>query len=298
MDIIRLYIKLYDLIRNHKGIDPRLFSPLRKLIKGLANKRIRKNLEKNPANLKHSDTKDSVIVSLTSFPARIANVWQVVECMLRQTTQPAKIILWLSKEQFASKSELPKSLLIREGSIFEIRLVDGDIRSHKKYFYIAKEHPESLVFLVDDDLYYDSHIIERTIKEYNKHTNAIVCNYARIISRDNRGKILPYKTWAVIRDYSESNDLFFGSGGGTLFRPSQMYKELTNIEEARRLAPVADDIWLNAMARLNHQRIIHLKSKTLLGIINKHDVRLATSNLDGEGNDKQINNTNNKYNCF
>lgn len=298
MNKLYFYITIYDVIRNHRYVPPQLFAPLRKSIKWLANKRLRGLLAKKSNNITCAKSKHSVIVSLTSFPARIANVWQVVECMLRQTTQPAKIILWLSKEQFASKSELPKSLLNREGSIFEIRLVDGDIRSHKKYFYIAKEHPESLVFLVDDDLYYDSHIIERTVKEYNKHTNAIVCNYARIISRDNRGKIMPYKTWAVIRDYSESNDLFFGSGGGTLFRPSQMYKELTNIEEARRLAPVADDIWLNAMARLNHQRIIHLKSKTLLGIINKHDVRLATSNLDGDGNDKQINNINNKYNCF
>ena len=295
MNKVDFYITIYDLVRNHKGVHPRLFAPLRKFVNLLANKRIPPYLEGSRVNSRKSD---DIIVSLTSFPARIENVWQVVECMLRQTLQPNKILLWLSKDQFSTKTELPNTLLELESDVFEIRLVDGDIRSHKKYYYVAREFPDSLMFLVDDDLYYDSKIIERSIREYHKHTNTVICNYARIINRDKKGRILPYKTWNVIRNYSESADLFFGSGGGTLFRPSQMYKDLTDIEEALRLTPVADDIWLNAMERLNGQKIVHLKSKTLLGITNKHDVRLATSNLDGNGNDIQIKNINNKYNCF
>ena len=295
MRIVDFYITIYDLVRNHKGVHPRLFAPLRKFVKLLANKRIPPYLEGSRVNSRKSD---DIIVSLTSFPARIDNVWQVVECMLRQTLQPNKILLWLSKDQFSTKAELPNTLLGLESDVFEIRLVDGDIRSHKKYYYVAQEFPDSLVFLVDDDLYYDSTILERSFREYHKHTNAVICNYARIINRDKKGRMLPYKTWNVIRNYSESSDLFFGSGGGTLFKPSQMFKDLTDIEEALRLTPVADDIWLNAMARLNCQKIVHLKSKTLLGIMNKHDVRLATSNLDADGNDIQIKNINNKYNCI
>ena len=76
-----------------------------------------------------------IIVSLTSFPARIGVVWMVVESLMHQTLKPHKIILWLSKEQFSTIESLPKKLLAQRERGLEIRLVDGDIRSHKKYIY-------------------------------------------------------------------------------------------------------------------------------------------------------------------
>src|SRR5690554_5862757 len=47
-------------------------------------------------------TKKNLIISLTSFPARISNVNLVIESMLRQTILPERIILWLSRKQFKS----------------------------------------------------------------------------------------------------------------------------------------------------------------------------------------------------
>ena len=73
--------------------------------------------------------------------------------MLHQTFLPKKIILWLSKEQF-DKKDLPDSLLSLENEVFEIRMVDGDIRSYKKSYYVLKEYPEDNVLLIDDDLFY------------------------------------------------------------------------------------------------------------------------------------------------
>src|SRR5690606_16598971 len=58
-----------------------------------------------------NNNSNDLIVSLTSFPARIDRLWLVVECILRQSYKPDRIILWLSKEQFTTVNELPKSLL-------------------------------------------------------------------------------------------------------------------------------------------------------------------------------------------
>ena len=66
---------------------------------------------------------NGVIISFTSFPARINDVWKVVESLKNQSILPAKIILWLSKEQFPDGSGIPASLKDREGDIFEIRIV-------------------------------------------------------------------------------------------------------------------------------------------------------------------------------
>ena len=74
-----------------------------------------------------------------------------MECMLNQTLPPRNIYLWLSKDQFPTEDTIPESLRRLENSIFQIRMVEGDIRSHKKYYYIVKVHPEDYVFLIDDD---------------------------------------------------------------------------------------------------------------------------------------------------
>lgn len=80
----------------------------------------------------------NLIVSLTSFPARIEYVWMVVETIKRQTVLPEKIILWLSVDQFPSMESVPKTLLNEQNEMFEIRMVNDDIRSYKKYYYAMK----------------------------------------------------------------------------------------------------------------------------------------------------------------
>ena len=80
---------------------------------------------------KHRDKR--IIISLTSFPARIHRIWLVIESLLRQSYKPDMIILWLSKEQFGSIDSLPSNLLkLRERGL-QIILKDSDLRSHKEY---------------------------------------------------------------------------------------------------------------------------------------------------------------------
>lgn len=229
------------------------------------------------------------IVSLTSFPARINNVWQVVECMMRQTYQPAKIILWLSKDQFPEGSGIPASLKEREGDMFELRIVEGDIRSHKKYHYVSKEYPDSLIFLIDDDIYYPTDILERTMKAHKDYPEAIICNYGYHKSYKENGEMMPYNSWPKEYAFSISDDLFFGSGGGTLFKPSWLHEDLTNIELAMKLTPIADDIWLNAMVSLAGREKILLPNGLILPVLIEENVKLASQNKGQNGNDEQIN---------
>ena len=240
-------------------------------------------------------TDKKIIVSFTSFPARINNVWQVIECMKRQTYQPAKILLWLSKEQFPTEQSIPESLRSRTDHQFEIRMVEGDIRSHKKYYYVAKEYPDSLVFLIDDDIYYPTDILERTMETYCEHPDAVVCNYGYHVGYSEDGGLHPYKSWTHEYHSSTDKDLFFGSGGGTLFRPSELHADLTNIALARELCPTADDIWLNAMTRLAHREVMLVENGVILPIKNERNIRLATLNMGGGANDVQIRDVESHY---
>lgn len=286
------YAKFYSLLHNYPRIPYWALTPLRKLVRWGANRTLPKYLAK--PNSHSCQKRCGVIVSFTSFPARINSVWQVVECMMRQTYQPSKIILWLSKEQFPTKSSIPDSLLEREGELFEIRFVEGDIRSHKKYFYAIKEFPDKFIFLIDDDIFYPTDIIENTWNAHLDNPQAIICNYGFYIKYDNNGRLLPYNKW--IRCYRRTEKSFFyGSGGGTLIHSSLLYHDISNIDLAIRLTPIADDIWLNAMANIARTPKVLLPNGQILPINIKNDKRLASQNRENNQNDNQIDSVINYY---
>ena len=70
------------------------------------------------------------IVSVTTFPARINDVWISLDILLRQTVKPDEVILWLAEEQFPDK-KLPQNLLNLQERGLTIRYCH-DLRSHKK----------------------------------------------------------------------------------------------------------------------------------------------------------------------
>ena len=287
MNKLNLFTKIYAKLHNYPYIPYWFLTPPRKLVRSMADKVLPSYLSKKYEGRRIKDV--PVIVSLTSFPARINDVWQVVECMRRQTYKPSKMLLWLSKEQFPTSDSVPESLKSREDSFFEIRFVEGDIRSHKKYYYVLTEYPDSLVFLIDDDLYYSTDIIERSLVEHEKHPDSIICNYGFHITYVRDGKIQPYNAWKRAYKYSYKDDLFFGSGGGTLLKLGMLYEDVRNVELARNLTPIADDIWLNAMARLAKIPMILLDNGNLLPIRIKDNIKLATENMRQCKNDEQIN---------
>ena len=288
MNWLDFYTKLYYKERNIPGLPFWVMSPFRIITKIVANKCIPRYLSSHNYDKKKIDS--DVVVSFTSFPARINNVWQVVECMMRQTYKPSKILLWLSKEQFPTEDTVPDSLRERVGDCFEIRMVDGNIRSHKKYYYAFKEFKNSLVFLIDDDIYYPTDIIERSLCEMEKTKAQVVANYGYLITRRGETEIKPYREWKRENHYSSSPDIFFGSGGGTLVDVSKMCPMTLDIDLAQKLTPFADDIWLNAMVRLSGLRISLLPNGDVLPVFCKNDVKLASENLWNNENDIQLNN--------
>lgn len=296
MNLLNILVNSYGALYNRNGVPTRFFSPLRYLHRFFSNKIL-------PFYLAHSKcasaSKDylkkelvkgkKIIVSFTSFPGRISTVWMVVECMLRQTIKPDRIILYLSKKQFESITSVPRSLVERQNDVFKIEFVDEDYRSHKKYLYAFQEYPNEIVITVDDDIFYPTTMVESLCKHYQKNHKAVVCRYAKKIKRDAFGKLCPYRDWHEVFCLYDA-DSFFGSGGGTLFVPSKLFKDVTNAELATNLCPLADDIWLNAMARLNGLSIMPISRKLILPILSDSKETLKSLNVDQNLNDKQIDN--------
>jgi hypothetical protein len=237
------------------------------------------------------------IVSLTSFPNRIKEVWLVIETILRQTIKPDQIVLWLSKEQFPSPDKLPSQLLEQQKRGLKIVLKDGDLRSHKKYFYTLQEFPNDRMITLDDDIFYPTKMIEELFKWHEVYPDAVIARYGtKILKMDNL--ISRYRLWdEKFNNDSPSFEFFFGSGGGTLFPPKILAKETINKDVFMNLCPTADDVWLNTMCRINNKKVFLTRNElcSILPIIRKKDVSLAAVNYQGNQNDIQLKNVRKYY---
>lgn len=295
MNTLDLFVLSYKhlLFKNKKF--NRLLTPLRVILRLFANIVLPSYLKNNKYGLPKKEI--DVIVSLTSFPARINTVWQVIECMKRQTYKPFKVILWLSKNQFSDVQHVPTNLRDRQSDFFEIVLVDGDAKSHKKYYYASKTFPNSLIFLIDDDLYYDTKILERSYKAYHDNPSCIICNLGSLLTFNEDGSHKSFAQWnrkTTKGDYI-GEELMFGSGAGTLFKPDMLHEDLLNLDLAIKLAPTADDLWLNAMARLNNTPKCLLPNGAILPIASTQHETLFSQNGNLNQNDVQLANIEKYY---
>ena len=273
----------------------RINSAMRYIIRVFANKMLPFYFKVFKSNLNEKVVDEKIIISLTTFPLRIDKVWLVIESLLRQTKLPERIILWLSIEQFPKKKRsLPKNLLklLDDFDIFNIRFVSGDIKSHKKYLYTLIEYPKHILITVDDDIIYPTDMIETLVDFHKKYPKSIICRYSYYMKRDNLGGLIPYNEWVKVKEKTQPrNDIFFGSGGGTLFPVKSLYEDFNNIFLIKKLSFYADDVWLNYMAKLNNTLVVNaLNYSSYIPVINKKNETLSSINTGEKSlNDIQIN---------
>ena len=236
---------------------------------------------------------EGVIISLTSFPARLNTIWQCIESLKHQSVRPEKIVLYLSKEQI-SYNDLPVSLLKEEDDLFEIRMVDNDIRSHKKYYYAIREYPDKMIVTTDDDVIYPPFMLSDLLDAHSKYPSDVIANYTHVIKHD-KGLISPYVEWydlpfSQCKIDETPNQIQVGIGG-VLYPPNSLYKDALNVDLARDLSFLADDLWLFAQTVLGGHKVIKsvFNRKAIVPISIKNDRALTSENVYQNKNDIQFN---------
>jgi hypothetical protein len=232
--------------------------------------------------LSQEKREQQIIVSLTSFPLRIGRLWLVIESLLRQRMQPDRIILWLAKSQFPKgMDDLPKKLLKQTQRGLEIRFVDEDLRSYKKFYYTFREFPHELVVTADDDIMYPDYMISDLYERHQTHPSAVIARYCYRMRWSGK-ELLSYREWKNVSLSPEplSESLFFGSGGGTLFPPASYCEEIFNKEMFLKHCTYADDVWLNAMVRMKGTAIEKTaRPCVVFPVLIPSDLTLFTSNI-------------------
>jgi len=234
-----------------------------------------------------------LIVSITSYPARIHYVHKVLSTIFAQTMKPDEIVLYLAQEQFPGKeSDLPEVLseMIRSGKV-KLRWVD-DLKPHKKYFYAFQEYPDDLVITIDDDVLYAPDMIETLYHSYLRHPNAVSAFRTHLMMFSERYGIFPYEKW--ILKYNRivdcpSQQLFCTGNAGVLY-PVQLFNQaLLNKEAILDHCIYADDIWLKLMEIVCDIPVVLADHQHNLQIIEgSQSTKLADINISEHMNDKQL----------
>lgn len=208
------------------------------------------------SGISETPRKERLIVSLTSFPARIPTLHITLSSLLQQSVTPDLVVLWLAKEQFANgEADLPEEILRLKDYGLTIEWCN-DIRPYKKLIPALKEFPNDVIITVDDDVFYDKKMVERLYNSYQAHPDCINCHRITKISLKNgKFKAKPKKCYPRP---SFANKLV--GVGGVLYPPHSLYKDITNEDLFMKLAPTNDDIWFWLMAVMNGTRIIQIKN--------------------------------------
>lgn len=286
MNSLQFFTSFYGILRPNKYLPNRFFSPLRYLTRLLANYYIPRFLSKNT---KYSNNvSEDIVVSLTSFPARINHVWKVIKCLKNQDVRPRKIILWLSKDQFPD-AMIPSNLQKEIDDVFSIVFVGDDIRSHKKYYYAMRSYPQNVIITVDDDVFYKQNMISSLLEIHKLKPHSIVANTTSIISY-NKNSLMKYNNWERNYNPKECENLIQIGVGGVLYPPGCLHSLVLEKDVFMSLAPLADDIWLNAMARLKGTHIIQSGMVSMVLPIDTKSPSLSSENVGNNENDIQIHN--------
>lgn len=246
------------------------------------------------------DEKSDVIVSLTSFPARIETVWITIATILNQTIKPGKIILWLADEQFPDREKnLPRKLLELKRYGLTIRFCDN-LYPHKKYYYTMLENPDATVITVDDDVFYPEYLIEELLKTSEKYPHTVCCTWAHRITTDKNNRALPYEKWKhCVTDGNTPESLLMPVGiGGVLYPPHALYEQAFDKEKLSEAALMTDDLWLKAMEILGNVKAVRIEKKyrkTYFTIINTQESSLNKENVGEQKNTRSIQLIENMY---
>lgn len=187
------------------------------------------------------EIKNGVVVSLTSYPKRFAQLHLVLTSLILQSQSNFKLVLTLSKLEIEDISKLPRKIIFFKKYGLEIIFEEGNNLSHKKYTSVIKKYPNQIIITVDDDIIYPKNVVKNLIKTSRINHNCIVANILKEIHcKNNQFEI--YSNWPYLTKQIDSSKHYLPIGAGGVLYPSGILEDAT--PQNFDLVKYTDDLWL------------------------------------------------------
>lgn len=205
----------------------------------------------------------NVVVSLTSYPARLPQLHLVIRSLLHQSLAPREIVLYLGAD--TRDEDIPATLRQLEKYNFTIKTGYEDLKPHKKYFFAMQEYPEDSIITVDDDVIYDKDFVRDLCSCHQKNPGCVCGRRVHRMTKDNAGQIRSYNDWQwECRDILEPSHQLFTTGcGGVLYPPHILPPEAFDAAAIKAHCLNTDDVWLKFMELKAGARVVFTNSKIM-----------------------------------
>lgn len=229
------------------------------------------------------------VVSLTTYPARIGNVWRVIEMAANQRGIKDKyaICLYLIESEFEG-IDLPAKIKELQARGLTVKFNKENLKCHNKYFYAFKDYPEKTIITIDDDLQYNHHSISGLIKKNKEYPKCITYNLGSFVIKNR-----PFKSWPdAICQCTPHIDIYPLGVGGVLYPPHSLHGLVFNSDVIKKTCLCADDMWLNFSSRMNQTYVVQTKLRSTYMVLpdssQENALWKTNTNIEIAGNDKQI----------
>ena len=235
-----------------------------------------------------------IIVSLTSYKKRLNTINLVIDSILNGDLVPNKIVLTLFYKDINFISEKIFEYLNKNKIILII--VNFDIKSHKKYFYVMQKYPYDIIITIDDDILYEKNTVALLYKSYLKNPKEISARRVHLIKYDKFGKSKSYNKWKKEYKFikNPSFDLLATTGAGTLFPPNILKINYSLIYDIFNCI-TSDDIFLKYIENKLKIKIVWVENNELMGLYSLYNDGMF-NNENILGNDICLSNYKIEYN--
>lgn len=198
------------------------------------------------------EAKDQIIVTLTTIPSRINQLYLVIESLLRQTLKADQIVLWLDYDHF-DWLKIPHELNNQLARNLTIRYCK-DYGSHKKLIPSLQSFPNSILVTCDDDAFYPKNRLETLYNNYLLNPTTIQCTRGHRMAFDNQKWLMNYmdREFNTKERLIPSLKIFPTWVWWILYFPHCFDKEVYNDDVFMKFCYNADDIWFKIMSLMHN----------------------------------------------
>lgn len=247
-------------------------------------------MDKN--RLRETNGLPEVIVSMTSFPARIKTVHQALQSVIDQIVKPDRIVLCLARDEFpGGREDLPPELLRVIDHGVELLWAEHNLKPHKKYFYTMRKYPDAIIITADDDKVYPQSFVGELVASYRRFPKCVSAFRAHLMTFGPDGEVLPYLRWKNSCAYfiNRPNLALFAVGaGGILYPPHLLHENLFDKDGLLSTTLNNDDIWLKIMEVANRIPVVIPSAAGDRAVTIEGSQESALYNANKNGNDGMI----------
>lgn len=192
---------------------------------------------------------NKLIISMTSYPARINGVGRVFFSILNQNVPRDQyhLVLVLAEPEFPNRfADLPKDLqLMVSRGLIELIWHPTNIKSHKKLMPTLAKYPNNDILVIDDDVYRPAGWLQCFIDDHKAHPTDIITGLIHFYLKGN--KFISYPNYKIgCQEFGKviPNGRPANGHGGTLY-PAHTFSDPRFFDEKlfMTLSPTSDESW-------------------------------------------------------